>query len=202
MRWRYWLAIAGIVIGAFLLMFPLRGVVNQLIVIPLAYLLYALELWYLSLPQEVWWIAIVIVVLVLLGSSLLIEIRSPKKLIEPKKFERGRVESLASAMRKSQNGSYFKWLVANVLGRLAYQILVQHDRGRSRSVFSPLEADGWHPSPEVRNYLEKGLHGSFTEMPAHTWRRLIRRERTVLDHDVTEVVEFLESNLKGEELAH
>ena len=200
MKWPRWFAITGIVIGALLLMFPLRGVVNQVIVIPLAYLLYALELWYLSLPQSVWWIAIVIVVLILIGSSLLIETRMPRKLIEPKKFERGRVEHLAMAIRKSPKGTYYKWLVANALGRLAYQILVQHDQGRARSVFSPLEADGWNPSPEVRDYLETGLHGSFTELPTHTWARYIRRERTILDHDVADVVEFLESNLKGEDV--
>ena len=200
MRWPRWLAIVGIVIGALLLMFPLRGVVIQLIVIPLAYLLYVLELWYLSIPQSVWWFAIVIVVLILIGSSLLIETRQRRKLIEPKKFERGRVEHLAMAIRKSQKGTYYKWLVANTLGRLAYQILVQNDHGKPRSVFSPLEADGWNPPPEVRDYLETGLHGSFTELPTHTWARYIRRDRTVLDHDVSKVVEFLESNLKGEDV--
>ena len=200
MKWPHWLAIVGIVIGALLLMFPLRGVVNQLIVIPLAYLLYALELLYLSMPQSAWWIAIVTVVLILLGSSLLIETRGPRKLIEPKRLERGRVENLAAAIRKSPKGTYYKWLVANALGRLAYQILVQNDHGKPRSVFSPLEADGWNPSPEVRGYLEKGLHGSFTELPTHTLARYIRRDRTVLDHDVADVVEFLESNLKGEDV--
>jgi membrane protein implicated in regulation of membrane protease activity len=198
MRWRRWLAVAGILGGAALLAFPLRGAVTQLIVIPLAYLLYALELLYLSLPQLAWWIAVVVLVLVVLGSSLLIETRLPRRLIEPKKTERGRVEHLASSMMKSQKGTYFKWLVANALGRLAYQILVLREHGKPRSVFAPLEADGWDPSPEVRDYLEKGLHGSFTELPSHSWISLPRRERTALDHDVAEVVGFLEASLNGE----
>jgi hypothetical protein len=198
MSWRRWMAVAGIVGGAVVLAFPLRGAVTQLIVIPLAYLLYALELLYLSLPQLVWWFVIVALVLVVLGSSLLIETRLPGRLIETKKTGRGRVEHLASAMTKSQKGTYFKWLVANVLGRLAYQILVLRDHGKPRSMFAPLEADGWEPSPEVRDYLEKGLHGSFTELPSHSWIRFPRGERTVLDHDVAEVVGFLEASLNGE----
>jgi hypothetical protein len=200
MIWRRGLAVAGIVGGAVLLAFPLRGAVTQLIVMPLAYLLYALELFYLSLPQLVWWIVIVVVVLALLGSSLLIETRLPRRWVKPEKLERGRVEHLASAIMKSQTGTYFKWLVANMLGRLAYQILVLHDHGKPRSVFAPLEAQGWDPPPEVREYLEKGLHGSFTELPSHSWIRLSPRERTVLDHDAAEVVGFLESNLKVENL--
>jgi hypothetical protein len=196
MKWRRWLAVAGILAGAALLAFPLRGAVNQLIVIPLAYLLYALQLLYLSLPQLIWWIVIVFVVLIVLGSSLLIETKLPKRLIEPVRFERGRVESLASAMKKSRRGTYFKWLVANVLGRLAYQILVQRDHGRPRLSFAPLEGDGWDPSSEVREYLEQGLHGSFTELPGYSWRRVIRPEPTVLDHDVAEVVEFLEGKIQ------
>jgi hypothetical protein len=200
MKVRRWILATGIVLGAVLLAFPLRGVVNQLIVLPLAYLLYVLELLYLSIPQVVWWVAIVAVVLVTLGSSLLIETKSPKKPMEPGTRERGRVESLAAAMRKSRHGTYFKWLVANALGRLAYQILVQRDRGRLRSVFAPLDGDGWDPSPGVRDYLEKGFHGSFTDLPAHTWAGFVRREQTALDHDVAEVVEFLESKVEGDSL--
>jgi hypothetical protein len=193
MKWRRWLVLAGILLGAALLAFPLRGAVNQLIVVPLAYLIYALQLLYLTLPQLIWWIVVVALVLIVLGGSLLIEKKIPKRWIELKRVERGRVESLASAVKKSQHGSYFKWLVANSLGRLAYQILVQREHGKPRSVFAPLEADGWDPSPEVRAYLEKGLHGSFTEMPSRRWINLTPVEKTALDHDLADVIEFLES---------
>ena len=196
MKWPRWLAIVGIVIGALLLMFPLRGAVNQLIVIPLAYLLYVLELWYLTLPQSVWWFVIIIVVLFLLGSSLLIEIRLPKKPVPPRNFGRGRVEHLAWIMKKSQTGTYSKWFVANTLGRLAYQILLHRDHGKPRAVSARLEGQDWNPPPAVRNYLEEGLHGSYTELPFHSWVPLLRREPTVLDHDPTEVVEFLESKVE------
>ena len=200
MTWRRFWIVAGVVIGAALLAFPLRSAVNQLIVLPLAYLLYALELLYLSLPQLIWWIVVVALVLIVLGGSLLIETKLPAKWIETDRIERGRVESLAAAVRKSRRGTYFKWLVANMLGRLAYQILVQRDHGKPRSVFAPLEADGWSPSPEVRAYLEKGLHGSFTELPPRRLINIAPMEKTDLDHDLAEVIRFLESNLKGENL--
>lgn len=198
MRWRRWLAVTGVLIGAGLLAFPLRGAVNQLIVVPLAYLLYALQLLYLSLPQLIWWMVVVALVLIVLGGSLLIETKLPRRSMAPERIERGRVESLAAAVRKSRRGTYFKWLVANALGRLAYQILVQRDHGKPRSVFAPLEADGWDPSPEVQAYLEKGLHGSFTDLPSRGLINLAPTEKTELDHDLADVIGFLESKVEGD----
>jgi hypothetical protein len=195
MKWRRWLVVTGVILGAVLLAFPLRGAVNQLIVIPLAYLLYTLQLLYLSLPQLIWWLAVVALVLIVLGASLLDEIKLTYRPIEPDRIKRGRVEHLARVMRKSQRGTYSKWLVANTLGRLAYQILLQRDHGKPRAVFAPLEGEDWNPLPGVRDYLEEGLHGSYTELPSHGWVPLVRREPIVLDYDLTQVIAFLESKV-------
>lgn len=193
MNWRRWLAVIGVFVSAGLLAFPLRGIVHKLIVIPLAYLLYALQLLYLSLPQVVWWIVVVLAVLFILGRSLLPDGKFSRKITPTVRQERGGVESLASAMQKSNHGVYFKWLVANRLGRLAYQILVQREHGKPRSVFTPLTADGWKPAPQVQAYLEKGLHGSFADFPNTNWNYFAPPVRTSLDHQVDEVIEFLES---------
>ena len=42
---RRWLVIVGVVVIAAVLAFPLRGIVHQLIVVPLAYLLWLLGRW-------------------------------------------------------------------------------------------------------------------------------------------------------------
>jgi len=195
MNWKRGLAILGVIAGAALLAFPLRGAVNQLIVIPLAYVLWALQLVYLSLPQVLWWIGIVVVVLIILGKSLLPDEKTKKKIVPIEKAERGRVESLAASIQRSNRGIYFKWVVANFLGKLAFQILRQREHGKPRSVFAPLVGDGWEPTPEVQAYLEKGLHGSFTEFPNSHWNFLKPPVPTALDHELEEVVEFLESKM-------
>jgi len=201
MIWRRRLVILGVLIIGALLAFPLRGLVNQLVVIPLAYLLWLLGLLYLSLHQAFWWVAVILVVLIILGRSLLPEIKFVKKHIPLTKHERGSVEELAVAMQKSNQGIYFKWLVANRLGRLAYQILLQREHGKPRSVFAPLVGDGWESTDEVQQYLEKGLHGSFAEFPNSHWNYFAPPEKTPLDQNVTEVVEFLETkaNLRSEQ---
>jgi len=195
------MVILGVLIIGALLAFPLRGLVNQLVVIPLAYLLWLLGLLYLSLHQAFWWVAVILVVLIILGRSLLPEIKFVKKHIPLTRHERGSVEELAVAMQKSNQGIYFKWLVANRLGRLAYQILLQREHGKPRSVFAPLVGDGWESTDEVQRYLEKGLHGSFAEFPNSHWNYFAPPEKTPLDQNVTEVIEFLETkvNLRSEQ---
>ncbi|MEP7135132.1 MAG: hypothetical protein ABI904_09385 [Chloroflexota bacterium] len=187
-----WFAVAGVIVIAALLAFPLREMVNELVLVPIAYLLFLLKLLYVSLDQAVWWVAAVFVVLVIIGQSLLPEIKPLKKLIPFAKHDRGNVETLALALDKSKKGTYFKWLIANRLGRLAYQILLQREHGKPRSVFAPLTSEGWDVSPEVQQYLEKGLHGSFADFPNRQWLNFAPPEKTPLDHDVAEVVEFLE----------
>jgi len=193
MSWRRRLVILGVLVIGALLAFPLRGLVYQVIIIPLAYILWLLGLLYHSLHQAIWWGAALVLVLIILGRSLLPEIRLAKKQIPLTRHERGSVEELAVAMQKSNKGIYFKWLVANRLGRLAYQILLQREHGKERSVFAPLVGEGWDSPDGVQRYLEKGLHGSFSEFPNSHWSYFGRPEKTPLDHDVTEVVEFLEA---------
>lgn len=193
MNWKRWLAVIGVIAGAMLLAFPLRGVVHQLIVVPLAYVLYILELLYLSLPQLVWWIGVVLIVLIILGKSLLPDIQFKRKPIQIVREERGGVESLALALQRSDRGIYFKWLVANRLGRLAQQMLTQREHGKPRATFAPLTGDGWNSTPEVQQYLEKGLHGSFAEFPNSHWNYFSTPIKTSLDQNVDEVIEFLEA---------
>jgi hypothetical protein len=189
----------GILVIAALLAFPLRETVYQMIVVPLAYLGWLLKLFYLSISQGVWWLVVAVVALFAIGRSLLPEINLGRKLVIYKKAERGSVETLSAALAKRDRGIYFKWLVANRLGKLAYQFLTQREHGKPRSVFAPLTAAGWDSPPEIQEYLEKGLRGSFAEFPSTRWNTLATPAKTPLDQDVRQVIEFLESQ---SELVH
>lgn len=192
------LLLAGVAVIVILLAFPMREVANRMILLPLAYLLWLLNLLYISLDQSIWWIVLAVVLLFILAFSLLPEIKPNKKLIPYHRNEKGRVEVLAHALRRSNRGIYFKWLVANRLGKLAFQLLIQRDHGKPRTVFEPLTGEGWNPTPETQLYLEKGLRGSFAEFPGSQWNYFAPPEKTPLDHDVHAVVSFLESKIESE----
>jgi hypothetical protein len=120
----------------------------------------------------------------------------PTRRKEPKsKPRRGQVEDLAVWLGRAKGGMYFKWLIANRLGKLAYQMLLHRESGRSRSVFAPLAGTDWEPSRDLQTYLETGLHGSFSDFP--TARRFSLPSKTPLDHDIGDAVEFLESQMEN-----
>ncbi len=196
---RRWLLMVGVVVIAALLAFPLRDAIYETVVIPLAYVGWQLGLLYRSLSQAIWWWLTAALVLFMLVFSLLPKFE-PTGREEPKpKPKRGQVEDLAIWMGRARSGVYFKWLIANRLGKLAYQILLHRESGRPRSVFAPLLGMDWEPSNELRKYLETGLHGSFSDFPTSK-RPLATQPKTALDYEVSEAVGFLESQVENSQL--
>ena len=191
---RRWLILGGVLIIAGILAFPLRQTIYQMVVIPVAFIVWRLDLVYRSFSQGIWWLAIIFLVLVMLVFSLMprpkLRLGSPAQL--PPSM--GQVEALAARLRKAEHGIYFKWLIANRLGKLAYQMLLQRESGRPRSVFAPLIGIDWEPTRELQSYLETGLHGSFADFP-NANRRFVTPQPTPLDFDIVEAVEFLEAQV-------
>ena len=58
-----WLLIVGVVLIAALLAFPLRDTIYQTVVIPIAFMVWELGLFYRSLSQAIWWWVVIAVVL-------------------------------------------------------------------------------------------------------------------------------------------
>jgi hypothetical protein len=192
---RRWLILAAALIIAGVLAFPLRETIYQAVVVPVAFIAWSLNLFYRSLPQAIWWWIIVFIVFIMFVFSLIPRAAFRRK-VEPKsRPQSGQVETMAVSLKKAQSGIYFKWLVANRLGKLAYQILLQRESGRPRLVFAPLLGPDWKPTRELQTYLETGLHGSFADFP-NVRRPFRAAPKTPLDVDVVEAIEFLESQLK------
>lgn len=187
------LIVIGLVLITGLSAYLLRGAIYRLIVIPSAFIAWNLNIWYRSLSQDIWWWIIVVLVLFILSYSLTPQIRLPQREEAKADPPQGQVESLALALQKAERGIYFKWLVANRLGKLAYQMLIQREHGRPRSLLAPLVGPDWQPTQELQTYLETGLHGSFTDFPQE--KRLGPPPKTPLDLDVREAVEFLEARM-------
>jgi hypothetical protein len=197
---RRWAALAGVIVIATLLAFPLREAVHEAIVIPVAYWLWALGLLYRSMSQGIWWLVLIVLVALILAKSLAPPLRPPGKALPSSKPALGQVQTLAGWLNKSSSGIYFKWLIANRLGKLAYQILLQRGNENPRSVFDPLTGpDDWHPSAEIQNYLQSGLHRSFADFP-NPRRFFTTPAKTPLDLDMNNAVDFLESQIEDSRL--
>jgi hypothetical protein len=189
------LILAGVLIIAALLAFPLRETIYETIVVPIAYIAWYVGLLYRSLSQGIVWWVVVAIVLLMIAFSLVPETQFRGRERPKPRPAVGPVENLAISMRRADEGVYFRWLIANRLGKLAYQILLHRENGRPRSVFAPLRGQDWKPSPELQKYLETGLHGSFVDFP-YAKRPVAAAPRTPLDQNVMESVEFLESHVE------
>jgi hypothetical protein len=196
MKMYRYLAMAGIVVIAMLLAFPLRDAVYETVIIPLAYVFWILGLVYHSVHQLLWWFVAMGFVLVIFARSLLSQIKfGGQTFLKPKPIM-GQVESLSLSMKKAEKGIYFKWLIANRLGKLASRILSHHQTEKQRLFFDPLAGPGWEPNPRVQAYLEAGLHGSFTHYSGQS-TYFQRRTDNPMDYDVGEVVEYLEKQVEN-----
>lgn len=192
---RRWITLGGVVIIALILAFPLQDVIRRIVVVPLAYLWWAFGVLYQSIPQVVIWILLIVLIsFMLMGSFATHRKRTPPK--EPRiKPAPGQVEGLTENLIKMRKGTYYKWKVANRLGRLARDFLIQRGDRSDTKDLSPLAGREWEPSAPVDAYLDTGLHGSFADFPNQPWYLFRRSELTPLDIDVEEAVEFLESQI-------
>lgn len=200
MNLRRSLALTGIVIIALLLAFPLRDAVYEMVIVPAAYALWLLGLLYHAVHQSVWWGVALFLVLVILARSL----RSTGRIRERVRLKSrpvvGQVENLSHWVKRTERGIYFKWLIANRLGKVAHEILLQRLGGRTRSYFDPLTGPDWTPDASVQQYLEAGLRGSFADYPQRRWF-FSKPAPTPFDRDAKEVLEYLESQTSDSRFA-
>ncbi|HSM72505.1 MAG TPA: hypothetical protein VK851_13260 [Anaerolineales bacterium] len=188
------LIILGIVVVSLILAFPLRDAVFAAIIVPAAYVFWLLGLVYRSVHQSLWWSIASILVLFIVLRGLVPQTRRKKR--PPPEIENatGQIETLADAMEKADRGVYYKWMIANRIGRIAHQILSQRETGRERALFDPLAGPDWNPNAGVRSYLEAGLQGSFADYPQKN-RYISQTISTPMDHDMQEVIEYLEKQV-------
>jgi len=181
--------IAALIIAG-ILAFPLRETIYGIVVVPVAYIAWNLNLVYQTFSQGVWWWVVALIVFFMIAFSLMPRPQLRSRGGPKSKPPQGQVEGLSVWLRRAERGTYFKWLIANRLGKLAYQILLHRESGRPRSVFAPLVGTDWEPAEVLQKYLETGLHGSFADFPNSGF--LSTRQPTPLDLNVAEAVEFLE----------
>jgi hypothetical protein len=167
--------------------FVFRKLIYEIVVVPLAYVWWLLMLYYHLLPQAVIWIALIFIILFTAVRGLLMEIPVARPAPSKRKTPQGPIESLAAQIHKSHDGIYYKWNIANRLGRAARELLDQRE-GRKQK-FTQLVGRGWDPPQDISAYLESGVNGTFADHAK-------KKGRTPLDLDPQEAIVYLESELE------
>ncbi|MGE5248690.1 MAG: hypothetical protein ACM3QS_00615 [Bacteroidota bacterium] len=180
MRRARWPLLLAMVLASAVLGYLLRDVIYQLVIVPLAYAGWLLYFYYSAIPQWIIWTLLLAALLIAVLWSLVPDAPVRGRRQAPRPEPEGEVEKLVAWMIKSREGNYFKWQLANRMGRVVRQ-LNELSGGRVPSA-----------DEAVEQYLDAGLNYSFVDFP--TPRNLFaRRVKTPLDLEPKRAVDYLES---------
>ena len=100
-RQPWWIGGAVLALGL-ILAFPLREVLERMVILPLAYLLWTLGLFYRAMPQAIWWVLAILVIVLFIVGSLAPGDRYTQRVRLSRPHPQGQVEELARSIRKTR----------------------------------------------------------------------------------------------------
>lgn len=186
-----------VLIAAGILAYLMRDAIEAKIIQPLIFMFWVLGVYYKMLPQALIWIVLVGLILLVELGSFSSESRTGEGRREPRKPHQGGVESLAGWLERAPKGLYYKWLVAQRLGRLARELIAFKRRQPAPTGAEALKGPGWDPGEQVAAYLDSGLNGSFADYPRPRWS-FQPAPPTPLDLDPSRAIDILERSLEEE----
>ncbi len=191
-RWQVALGVLAAVTLAFLL----RDMVQVILVEPLAYFFWRLGVIYRIIPQQVYWIFLIIGLFYVALNSFY----SQKNRIEtqqPVKRGAGPVETLSYWVERGQRGIYFRWQVARMLAQVALSIAELRENRHMKTFEWPEH----EISTQVKRYLDAGLNSSFADYPLEGGVPLLKlgqkQPSTPFDIEIVQVVDYLETEMEN-----
>ena len=180
-----WLVYAGVLLASLFLAFLVRDLARDLLIIPLAYLAWQVGLLYAAVPQLVKWAVAVLVLCIIVIWQLIPDFRPADTTSARRALPPGQVETLALWIHRARSSNYFKWQLANRLGRLAGRLeSLAGRRGRQRPRVASVE-----------EYLAAGVQHSFVDFPVPR-HRFQHRLPTPLDLPPLDAIEYIESQME------
>ena len=192
-RSRYFL-LAGLMFVSIVLAFFLRDLIYHTVVVPLAYLLWLARFYYSSVPQLLLWTLLLVILFVTSVPSFVPELRPSRRREERRRRVQGGIETLAAWMVRARRGTYFKWQIANRLGRIARGWRDMSERRGELLLPAPARGGEGSGNEAVGRYLQAGLNTSFVDYPRP--KRFRHPAPTPLDLDPQEAIAYLESQME------
>jgi len=172
----------------------LQDIVRSVLFVPASYMLWGFNILYQSIAQLVYWILLVVGITLMAFGSLYGKDHARELVKEETIPSRGPLEATARQISRTGKGVYYKWLIANRMGKLARSILFLRS-GQTVAPDSPLKGRDWNPPDEVAAYLVSGLVRTFADFPRQRW--FSRPLETPFDIDLNQVIAYLESQMEN-----
>jgi hypothetical protein len=183
--------VLGLVL-AFALALLLRGLVQDILIVPFTKIIWYIKGYYGAFPQSVYWIIVLAVAGLIALSSMLLPDWDFWNLKEKKSYQGGNVHLLAFWIGRLRRGAYPRWYVARELARLASDIIQRQGDPEDKW---QLQGPGWNPPQEIQKYLETAFKNNYAEF----LRQGSSVSRTSGEADIKLAIEYLESLMESDD---
>lgn len=187
-----------LVVAALLLAFPLREAVEDIVIQPMQYLIWGAGILYRSIPQFWIWVALSGIIFFILLLPFLDDLPPIRKRHKKEPPEQGPIEKMAEALNKADRGIYFRWSVANRIGKIMRDWIAYRERLDKRWQANDLARLEGQVSFDVYQYLDTGLNGSFADYPRPRLPFFQKKTKTPLDLDPNLALDALEKEMELE----
>lgn len=184
-NWKPLFSIALLIIVAILL-YPVRHEVAGAVMNFASYLVWTVNVIGVVIPQQILWAFLLILILYIAIGSFYGKRYREEKSPENQSPVIGAVEAMAGYIEERHRGIYFKWQIANLLGKIQQTIQESASRGTSSRI--PL------PSDSVQAFLDAGVNTSYADYAPDGF--VLKNNSTPLDIELEQVVAYLEEQME------
>jgi hypothetical protein len=197
MKVRRIIPLAVALVAAFLLAFPLRGLVESQIILPAARVFWMIQGFYASRSQSIYWILALLVAVVVALVSLRMPDLQDRFGRSKRADSRAAVAELAFWLQRRRSGDYPRWYVAHILSDLAGNLLSRRDQERHAR---RLAGSGWNPPEAVARYLNSALNTTYADVQRR--KKAGSPTESTFNQDLDPVISYLESYLESDNDNH
>jgi len=182
----------GLILLVALLLSPvLRGLVRDIIVVPVLYVFWIGRFIVEAIPQSGLWSCFLIVTLIILSIGIVGKRRTKRDPPPLKQAYKGHVDGWARLLRRAEQDDYYKWRLAQQLQKLTLQAIANNNGQSLKETRQQLRRGELDMPPEIEAYFQASLQ---------SLGNLSRRKRfpgsktapSALDMDPVRIVQYLE----------
>ena len=187
----------GLIILAAILAFLLKDIVQITVIPVLFYIIWLLRIVYESLPQGFWWVALLLVLLVIAVKSLIRKSDASGTLNSKSSLNKSRLELWIKWLEQADQGGYFKWYLAHKLSLLTLTVLSSQER-YSNDQLDIIIRQGLSNLPDnLQEYMLIGLDNRMSfNFSAKNPVPFFSQPTVKLTLQPEEIIEFLEDQLE------
>jgi hypothetical protein len=184
---------------AVLLAYLLKDTIRHFLIAPLFYVYRFFRILYEAMPQVVWWIAFLVIIVLLAIRSLLRNLKISPLREQPIQTDRlSRARAWRHWLEISEQGDYSRWLLARNMAKLALEMLAHQERQSLDETRQLIRAGKIRLPADVQAYFQVGLDApSFRHYSEFLTLLRSTRSASPLDLDPEIVIQYLEERMES-----